>query len=137
MLNKSVLELFSPDDVISFQPIGQTHLRPQMHKVSAFRKVLENALTESNLAEVINQYLKNNALETYSHYKTGHGRQECSHYQNWFSEGVACETLKTDGSGWQPGKMKITVQINVEFCPNDLESEASPLDEIRQTISDQ
>ncbi|MBD2326426.1 KGK domain-containing protein [Alkalinema sp. FACHB-956] len=136
MLNKSILGPFSPDDVVSFQPIGQPHLRPQMHKIGTFCEVLEHALTDSNLAEIINRYLKDNALETYSYYKTGHGRQEYSHYQNWFSEGVTCETLKTDGSGWQHGKMKITVQINVEFCPNDAESDASPLDEIRQTISD-
>ena len=47
-----------------------------------------------------------------------------------FSEGQKCEILKSGSQGWQKGKLKINVTL--EFIPDELEPEKSPLDDIRQ-----
>ncbi len=39
-------------------------------------------------------------------------------YSNWFKEtGVVCEVLKTEGGGWQKGK----IRFRVEFIPDEPE----------------
>jgi hypothetical protein len=64
---------------------------------------------------------------------------------NWFTQGVDCEILKTNGKGWQKGKIRI--KISLEFCPNQTDelpesSDAvdgnsdSTLDDIRQMIGE-
>jgi KGK domain len=52
----------------------------------------------------------------------------------WFSDGIECEVLTPNSSGWQKGKVRINVSI--EFCPDTLErgeseTETSPLNWLR------
>jgi hypothetical protein len=56
--------------------------------------------------------------------------------QNFLEEGVPCEILKVNSSGWKKGKLKI--RVSVEFYPDEPEAidpPASPLDDIRQNMS--
>ncbi|MGI0493718.1 KGK domain-containing protein [Alkalinema pantanalense CENA528] len=58
-------------------------------------------------------------------------------------EGIQCKLLEPGKSQWVSGKVRLVLEFQpdepeepVEAVPNS-ESQASPLDEIRQTISDQ
>ncbi|AMA07890.1 KGK domain-containing protein [Picosynechococcus sp. PCC 73109] len=57
-------------------------------------------------------------------------------YQQWFTDGYEAEILDVAGSGWKKGKVKI--KISLEFIPNATErgNAESPLDDIRQSISE-
>jgi len=52
-------------------------------------------------------------------------------------EGVECEVMTTDQTGWQKGKVRIK-QIELEFCPQSevFDQDNSPLDELRSTEVD-
>ncbi|NJN74077.1 MAG: hypothetical protein HC799_15315 [Limnothrix sp. RL_2_0] len=56
-------------------------------------------------------------------------------HKRWFTDGYEAEVLDVGGSGWKKGRVKIN--ISVEFIPDDCEevSPESPLDDIRQSIS--
>ncbi len=68
-------------------------------------------------------------------------------YDKWFSDGIDCELLKVGAAGWQKGKVKINLNVTLEFCPDEPEVEEppasneqeisqpeSPLDDIRLMI---
>ena len=48
--------------------------------------------------------------------------------QEWFNEGIECRILKPH-QGWIKGKIRIN--ISLEFCPDEPESQ---LDDIRQKL---
>ncbi|HEY9804791.1 MAG TPA: KGK domain-containing protein [Leptolyngbyaceae cyanobacterium] len=62
---------------------------------------------------------------------------------SWSSEGVPCEVLRSDGRGWQKGK----VRFSLEFIPDPPETESekaeeklpatavSPLDDLRTELN--
>ncbi|MBV9386381.1 MAG: hypothetical protein JOZ78_08135 [Chroococcidiopsidaceae cyanobacterium CP_BM_ER_R8_30] len=73
------------------------------------------------------------------------GRHINSSYDTWFSDGIECEILKLGASGWQKGRIRIALNVSLEFCPDkpeenlemsDLEigQSESPLDDIRLMI---
>lgn len=51
----------------------------------------------------------------------------------WFVEGIGCEILKPGSKGWQKGKVKLHINVTVEFCPDEpeIEEPESPLDDFR------
>ena len=58
-------------------------------------------------------------------------------YQNlgkWLGEGIDCEILKPGSKGWQKGKIKLNVNVTIEFVSDkpELEETESPLDDFRQ-----
>lgn len=68
-------------------------------------------------------------------------------YDKWFGDEIDCEILKLGAAGWQKGKVKINLNVTLEFCPDDPEVEEkpasneqeisqpeSPLDDIRLMI---
>lgn len=54
----------------------------------------------------------------------------------WLKEGENCKILKAGSSGWQTGKIKLKLKVNLtlEFIPNEPEAEPSPLDDVRQKL---
>ncbi len=46
--------------------------------------------------------------------------------EEWFSDGIDCEVLKIGSKGWQKGKVKINLQVSLEFCPDEPEIEETP-----------
>ena len=52
----------------------------------------------------------------------------------WFEDGENCEILKASSQGWQSGKMKLKINVTLEFIPDELEEGKSPLDDVRQEI---
>ena len=53
----------------------------------------------------------------------------------WFSEGEECEILRAGSQGWEKGKIKLKMNITLEFIPDELEETKSPLDDVRQEIN--
>lgn len=61
-------------------------------------------------------------------------RESDFHNSNtWFYEGEDCEILSAGSPGWQKGKIKINVTL--EFIPDEVEENQSPLDDVRQEIN--
>ena len=52
----------------------------------------------------------------------------------WFKEGEECEILRAGSKGWQ--KRKIKINVTLEFIPDEIEEDKSPLDDIRQAEID-
>ena len=52
----------------------------------------------------------------------------------WFEDGEKCEILKADALGWQTGKLKLKINLSLEFIPDEPQAE-SPLDDVRQEIN--
>ena len=52
----------------------------------------------------------------------------------WFEDGENCEILKASSPGWQTGKMKLKINVTLEFIPDEPE-EKSPLDDVRQELN--
>ncbi|MGJ5672617.1 MAG: KGK domain-containing protein [Nostochopsis sp.] len=63
---------------------------------------------------------------------------EVTLHESWLDDGVDCEMLKIGANGWQKGKVKIKLQISVEFCPDEPEiaQPESSLDDIRRRINE-
>ncbi|MGB2923700.1 MAG: KGK domain-containing protein, partial [Limnothrix sp.] len=61
--------------------------------------------------------------------------EEYDSYKRWFTDGYEAEVLDVGGEGWKKGRVKIN--ISIEFIPDHPEefSQESPLDDIRQSIS--
>ena len=53
----------------------------------------------------------------------------------WFEDGEKCEILKADASGWQTGKLKLKINLSLEFIPDEPQKTTSPLDDVRQEIN--
>lgn len=49
---------------------------------------------------------------------------------SWFDWIESCEILRAGSKGWQKGKIKVNVTL--EFIPDEIEENKSPLDDIRQ-----
>lgn len=54
----------------------------------------------------------------------------------WTTEGVECEILQLGTTSWQKGKVRL--RIDLEFCPDELDESQldSPLDDLRQIITE-
>lgn len=100
-----------PKDVISFshqQWIGIAKLKDIVYR--AFRSSGVNSITKY-IAEQSDFKNTNNT-------------------NTWFYQGQECEILRAGSKGWQKGKLKIN--ITLEFIPDEIEEDKSPLDDIRQ-----
>lgn len=53
--------------------------------------------------------------------------------EDWLGQGISCETLKPGAKGWQKGKVKININVTIEFIPDEPEiaEPESPLDDFR------
>ena len=58
-----------------------------------------------------------------------------SNKQLWLEDGEKCEILKAGSSGWQTGRIKLKINLILEFIPDEPEAEKSPLDDVRQEIN--
>ena len=61
--------------------------------------------------------------------------QRVCNAQLWLEDGEPCEILKADATGWQKGRIKLKVNLTLEFIPDETETKKSPLDDVRQEIN--
>ncbi|MEG3439087.1 KGK domain-containing protein [Pannus brasiliensis CCIBt3594] len=119
------------DDCIEFE--NDTTIR--LGKLKSALKDL-NTIIQDLLAK--NGIIVSEKISTTSMIRRRRARniQESNYTLDLIEEGVPCEILKANSSGWQKGKLKI--RVSVEFYPDEPESiepPPSPLDDIRQSMS--
>ncbi|MEG4573806.1 KGK domain-containing protein [Microcoleus sp. N3A4] len=120
------------DDALSFDNA--------MLKVGKLKETVNQVLPENGLGQTLNQLLSQQQLHI-------HVRNA---YQKWFGEGIDCEILKVGAQGWKKGKMKLKLNVTIEFCPDEPEVEEtpennesetsqpeSPLDDLRRQLLNQ
>ena len=91
-----------------------------------------------NLMTALRQAMRDNILDSLCH-KLEH-RGCLPNDKRWFTTGIDCEILNTDGKGWKKGK--VIIQVSLEFQPDEPEIEAiensnseSSLDDIRRKLN--
>ncbi len=139
MEDSYILENCSEQDVFIF---GSTTL-----KADKLKKEISQLFFKYKLGEQLTNSLSSNLHLDVRNVVERSGRYVRCFYDKWFDDGVDCEILKLGAAGWQKGKIKIKLNVSLEFCPDELEVEKnqtsneqgiselkSPLDDIRLMI---
>ncbi|MEG4232349.1 KGK domain-containing protein [Microcoleus sp. Pol11C3] len=118
-----------------------------MLKVEKLKETVNRVLPENGLGQTLNQFLSQQALNIDVPLTTDQTRRL---YENWFGEGIDCEILRVGAQGWQKGKIKLKLNVTIEFCPDEPEVEEtpennesetsqpeSPLDDLRRQLLNQ
>lgn len=113
------------DDVLSFQ-------ENQLIKIDRLKRLLNSLLEPTSIGRQISNTLK---IFSDIEFRDSQGNVDY-YYEKWFKEGIKCEILKLGADKWQQGRIKINLQVSIEFCPEQSESSTSisPLDDIRQIV---
>ncbi|MGK7905527.1 MAG: KGK domain-containing protein [Hormoscilla sp.] len=93
-------------------------------KVSQLKeKLMEQAFSDNNLGYLVYQQIKMSGIDG-------------SNYNNWFGDGLDAEILVPGAKVWQKGKMRLKVNVEVEFISDEPETTKpeSPLDDLRQKL---
>ena len=127
------------DDAVSF---GRAML-----KIEKLKETVNRVLPEYGLGETLNKSLKEQNLNIDLPIDT---RQQRFLYENWFGEGIDCEILRVGANGWKKGKIKLKLNVTIEFCPDEPKVEEtsennqleisppqSPLDDLRRQLLNQ
>ncbi|BAZ16334.1 hypothetical protein NIES4071_82100 [Calothrix sp. NIES-4071] len=95
MLDNFNSDNFNDNDVLC--------VKDKTFKISKVKKAIKN--TFKNLASKLYENLQSQDIKIEPiGYVDG---REVNNYLNRFNEGIICEVLKTDGQGWQSGKMRL------------------------------
>jgi len=111
--------------------------RDTLFKVDKLKNVVKKLLSKDKLGETISNSLDSKEpLKDFALQARRDNGEWYSIYQKWFNEGINCEILKLGASSWQKGKIKINLQVSLEFCPDEPEIQQleSPLDDLRQIL---
>jgi len=124
------------DDALSF---GNAML-----KVEKLKETVNRVLPENGLGQTLNNSLSEQNLNIEVGLTTNQRRNA---YEKWFGEGIDCEILRVGAQGWQKGKIKLKLNVTIEFCPDEPEVEEipennesetsqqeSPLDDLRRQL---
>ncbi|MBD2292634.1 KGK domain protein [Anabaena sphaerica FACHB-251] len=121
-----------------------------MFKMQKLKEKINNLFNKSKLGEELtnsfkseNLYLNIPAINRQHIGKKGviTGSLDRILYEKWIDEGIPCEILKLRSEGWQKGKVKINLEISIEFIPDEPEIEEikepeSPLDDLRRKLNE-
>jgi len=118
-----------------------------MLKVEKLKETVNGVLPEYGLGEKLTHLLSQQKLYIYVGSNTD---QQPNAYENWFGEGIDCEILRVGAQGWKKGKMKLKLNVTIEFCPDEPDVEEtpennesetskpeSPLDDLRRQLLNQ
>lgn len=101
-------ELINQDDVVSVSSSDKAILQNSTFRVSELTNGIKNMFSRHSGAII----------------------------SKWLSEGVECEVLQLGATSWRKGTMRL--KFDLEFCPDepDESQQDSPLDELRQIITE-
>ncbi|MEG3911283.1 KGK domain-containing protein [Microcoleus sp. w1-18aA5] len=118
-----------------------------MLKVEKLKETVNRAWPEYVLGERLSETLRQQNLNIDIGLTTNQLRTA---YENWFGEGIDCEILRVGAQGWKKGKIKIKLNVTIEFCPDEPDVEEtpennesetskpeSPLDDLRRQLLNQ
>ena len=138
MKNKVDFHNCDNNDAVSF---GMTML-----KMEKLRKTVNKLFSGWDLGETLDDLLRKENLNI--EVPCNHPQKNWS-YEEWFGKGIECEILRVGAQGWKKGKMKLKLNVTIEFCPDEPEVEEtpennesetsqpeSPLDDLRRQLLD-
>lgn len=94
-----------------------------MLKVEKLKETVNKVLPEYGLGKKLNSSLSQQNLDIDVGLTTDPTRHL---YEKWFGEGIDCEILSVGAQGWQKGKIKLKLNVTIEFCPDEPEVEETP-----------
>ncbi len=97
-----------------------------MLKVEKLKETVNQVLPENGLGQTLNSLLGQQKLNI----DVGLQRNA---YGKWFGEGIECEILRVGAHGWKKGKIKLKLNVTIEFCPDEPEVEDTPKNNQSQT----
>ncbi len=103
------------DDALSFDNA--------MLKIEKLKETVNRVLPENGLGQTLNQFLSQQALNIDVPLTTD---LRGYLYENWFGQGIDCEILRVGAQGWKKGKIKLKLNVTIEFCPDEPEVEETP-----------
>lgn len=128
MEDKLYLKKCGDDDVLSF---GSAML-----KVGKLREAINRVLSdEHSLGKQLNESLKSQNIIIDVGGESRGRKHWHSFYEKWLDNGVDCEILKLGINSWQKGKVKIKLNVTLEFCPDEPEIEEISARKINPTES--
>ena len=91
-------------------------------KISQVIEKFQNAFSDASLGNLVYREINISGVDS----------------KNWFTNGIDCEILEPGTKGWQKGKIRLQVNVEVEFIPSEAETtEAeSPLDDLREKLQE-
>ncbi|MEG5058282.1 KGK domain-containing protein [Microcoleus sp. A2-C5] len=96
-----------------------------MLKVEKLKETVNGVLTEYGLGATLTKSLSQNKINIdVGHNGDLHNLRYL--YENWFGEGIDCEILRVGAQGWKKGKIKLKLNVTIEFCPDEPEVEETP-----------
>jgi hypothetical protein len=112
-----------------------------MFKTQKLKEKFKTLFSNVKLGEELTNSFKSENLNVSVPYES---RLKRFMYEKWFDEGIECEILKLRSGGWQKGKVRINLEVSVEFFPDepeieettDIKEPESPLDDLRRMIND-
>ena len=118
---------FNEDDVFSF---------PELFKVGKVRKAVNEASHTDSVAQAL----------IYSLSSKGVSIDKINNLRPQYillDKGIDCEILRIGAKGWKKGRLRLKLQVSVEFCPDEPDAEEtgeisqpdSPLDDLRKIIN--
>nr|WP_290220952.1 KGK domain-containing protein [Trichocoleus desertorum] len=128
MNNRYSLNDFDSKDIVSFDS--------RLFKVEQLTEALKNAFNSRYVGPYLYEALAQQNVPIDTRSFSDAYREESNEW--WFSEGGNCEVLRPGPQGWQKGKIRIRVKVDLEFCPDETENDQteSTLDDIRQMINE-
>ncbi len=115
MEDKLIFHNCGNDDALSF---GNAML-----KVEKLNETVNNVLPEYELGRTLDHLLSQQQLNIDVGLTTDRTRYL---YENWFGQGIDCEILRVGAKGWKKGKIKLKLNVTIEFCPDEPEVEETP-----------
>ncbi|MEG4861831.1 MULTISPECIES: KGK domain-containing protein [unclassified Microcoleus] len=94
-----------------------------MLKVEKLKETVNEVLPENGLGQTLNKLLREQNLNIDIPFDA---RQKRLSSENWFGEGIDCEILRVGAQGWKKGKIKLKLNVTIEFCPDEPEVEETP-----------
>ncbi|MBD1814665.1 hypothetical protein NDA07_12760 [Microcoleus vaginatus DQ-U2] len=94
-----------------------------MLKVEKLKETVNEVMPEYGLGQTLNKSLSQQKLDIDVGLDTD---EKPNAYENWFGKGIDCEILRVGAQGWKKGKMKLKLNVTIEFCPDEPEIEETP-----------
>lgn len=94
-----------------------------MLKVEKLKETVNGVLPEYGLGQTLNKSLSQQKLDIDVGLDTD---EKPNAYENWFGEGIDCEILRVGAQGWKKGKIKLKLNVTIQFCPDEPDVEETP-----------
>ncbi len=118
---------FNEDDVFSF---------PELFKVDKIKKAVNEVSRTDSVVQALSYSLSSKGVSI-------NNINNLRPQKVLLDKGIDCEILRIGAKGWKKGRLRLKLQVSVEFCPDEPDAEEtgeisqpdSPLDDLRKIIN--